>query len=149
MAYQDDIDVEEAFELYNEGAIIVDVRTPSEFIYTGHGLGHINIPVLFQEYKPKPIKVINNFSQMEIRKGKGLNSRKLYRVISRDNKDFFKNVMYVTGGDTDVDLVLICHSGDRSKYAANLLSKKGFDNVYNLEGGFLAWADNDYPKSVD
>ena len=147
--YQDDIDVEEAFELYQDGAVIIDVRTPSEFIYTGHGLGHINVPVLYQDFKPKPIRVLNRFAQMESKKGEGLNSRKLYKISVRDNKDFFKNVMYVTEGDLEIELIVICHSGERSKYAANLLSKKGFENVYNLDGGFLAWQENSYPWAVD
>jgi adenylyltransferase/sulfurtransferase len=35
-----------------------------------------------------------------------------------------------------------CRSGKRSANAVRLLKKKyGFDNLYNLEGGILAWAD--------
>jgi len=147
--YQDDIDMEDALELYHDGAIIIDVRTPSEFIHTGHGFGHINIPILFQEYKLKPIKVFTNFSKMEIKKNRGLNSRKLYKIISRDNKNFFKNVLEITEGDLDTEIILLCHSGKRSKYAANLLAKKGFENIYNLNGGFLAWKRGSKLWSVD
>ena len=149
MAYQEDIDVEEALELYQDGAVIIDVRTPSEFIHTGHGFGHINIPVIYQEYKIKPIKVLKNFSKMELKKGKGLNSKKLYKIISRDNKNFFKDVMKLVRGDLETNIILICHSGERSKYASNVLAKKGFENIYNLDGGFLAWKDFSNFWSVD
>jgi len=145
MAYQDDIDEEEAFELFQEGAIIIDVRTPSEFIHTGHGLGHINIPVLFQEYKLKPLRIIRKFAKMEQKKGKAFNTRKLYKIIIRDNPNFFKNVMKVANGDLEAEIILICHSGRRSKFASNLLAKKGFENIYNLDGGFLAWQKAKYP----
>ena len=149
IAYQDNIDEEEAFELFKEGAIIIDVRTPSEFIHTGHGIGHINIPVLFQEYKLKPLKVIQRFAKMEQKKGKALNSRKLYKTIIHDNPNFFKNVIKVTNGDLDTEIILICHSGERSKFASNLLAKKGFENIYNLDGGFLAWQKANYPWGID
>lgn len=36
-------------------------------------------------------------------------------------------------------VVLICHSGNRSGYAARYLQKKGFAHIYNVMGGMLAW----------
>ncbi|TVR37078.1 MAG: hypothetical protein EA392_13660 [Cryomorphaceae bacterium] len=42
----------------------------------------------------------------------------------------------------DVPVVLHCKGGDRAKAAvAALHQKHGFDNVYNLEGGIMAWAE--------
>jgi len=42
----------------------------------------------------------------------------------------------------DRKVVFQCMSGKRSADAVKLLQKKyGFDNLYNLEGGILAWAD--------
>lgn len=37
-------------------------------------------------------------------------------------------------------VVLVCRSGARSAQACAFLSSKGFDNVYNLRGGVMAWA---------
>jgi rhodanese-related sulfurtransferase len=37
-------------------------------------------------------------------------------------------------------LVLICKSGARSAQACMFLAQQGFDNVYNLRGGMMAWA---------
>ena len=37
-------------------------------------------------------------------------------------------------------LVFICRSGARSAQACMFLAQQGFENVYNLRGGMMAWA---------
>ena len=37
-------------------------------------------------------------------------------------------------------LVLICMSGARSAQACGFLAQRGFDKLYNLNGGLAAWA---------
>jgi rhodanese-related sulfurtransferase/rubrerythrin len=48
------------------------------------------------------------------------------------------------------DLIFYCHSGGRSEVAATLVTEEGVsNNIYNLEGGIMAWQDRvvpDYPK---
>lgn len=39
----------------------------------------------------------------------------------------------------DQKVLLICRSGNRSSQGTKLLRSKGFDNVYNVAGGMLAW----------
>jgi rhodanese-related sulfurtransferase len=78
-----------------------------------------------------------------------LNARKLYTVTIRENKNFAKNVLKIVGGDLEAEIVVLCHSGQRSSFAGNILAKKGFENVYNLEGGFLEWKKEKKPWSVD
>lgn len=42
----------------------------------------------------------------------------------------------------DKDVVIYCRSGVRSAKVVNFLeSKNGFKNIYNLQGGILAWSD--------
>lgn len=36
-------------------------------------------------------------------------------------------------------IALICHSGERSSYAAQFLKENGIDNVLNVTGGILMW----------
>jgi phage shock protein E len=36
-------------------------------------------------------------------------------------------------------ILLICRSGRRSVFAANVLADHGFANLYNLKGGMLEW----------
>ncbi len=39
----------------------------------------------------------------------------------------------------EAPLVMVCQSGGRSLQAANFLAAQGFQRVYNLRGGVLAW----------
>jgi len=41
----------------------------------------------------------------------------------------------------DKDVIVHCKSGGRSSAIVNALMARGFDNVINLRGGILAWAD--------
>lgn len=49
------------------------------------------------------------------------------------------------------DLIFYCHSGGRSEAAATIVAEEKISNknIYNLEGGIMAWDDrtvSDYPK---
>jgi rhodanese-related sulfurtransferase len=37
-------------------------------------------------------------------------------------------------------IVIMCHSGARSRHVAEYLVQSGFDQVYNLAGGIDAWS---------
>lgn len=41
--------------------------------------------------------------------------------------------------DTSKTIVCQCRSGKRSLTAASFLQNEGFENLFNLEGGILAW----------
>jgi len=41
----------------------------------------------------------------------------------------------------DKPVIVQCRSGKRSAVAIMQLEQKGFDNLYNLKGGILAWAE--------
>jgi rhodanese-related sulfurtransferase len=47
----------------------------------------------------------------------------------------------------DKTLLVYCKSGARSGIACKELSKNGFDKVYSLNGGLLAWQDAHLPVS--
>ncbi len=38
-----------------------------------------------------------------------------------------------------IPIVCYCHSGVRSVHACEYLAQQGFDQLYNLQGGVLAW----------
>ena len=42
--------------------------------------------------------------------------------------------------DRRAELVMICRSGARSHHAGLFLRQHGFERVYNLAGGVIAWA---------
>jgi rhodanese-related sulfurtransferase len=51
--------------------------------------------------------------------------------------------------DRDRPLVVMCHSGGRSRRVAEFLAASGFTNVFNLRGGIDAWSlevDSSVPR---
>jgi rhodanese-related sulfurtransferase len=64
--------------------------------------------------------------------------------------DYFMNFNHydfenkVENLDKSRPVLMICRSGARSQRAAKLLLEKGFDKVYNLEGGLMRWRDPAY-----
>lgn len=42
-------------------------------------------------------------------------------------------------------IIVACRSGHRASRAAVILRKKGFEDVYNLTGGMLAWKKENMP----
>lgn len=47
--------------------------------------------------------------------------------------------------DGDELTVLYCRSGARSAQGVGFMAQQGFDNVYNLRGGIIAWAQTGRP----
>ena len=47
----------------------------------------------------------------------------------------------------DKSVVVYCRSGNRSTGVCRTLTGKGFDKVYNLSGGIMAWQDAHLPVS--
>jgi len=45
----------------------------------------------------------------------------------------------------DKPVVMACRSGNRSSHAAGILRKNGFNDVYNLKGGVMAWQHASLP----
>lgn len=46
----------------------------------------------------------------------------------------------------DRSIIAVCRSGARSSSACRLLRKAGFEKVYNLDGGMMAWEQAGLPK---
>jgi rhodanese-related sulfurtransferase len=46
---------------------------------------------------------------------------------------------------SDAPLLVYCRAGSRSVQAAALLSERGFQRVYDLEGGITAWGEAGQP----
>lgn len=42
-------------------------------------------------------------------------------------------------------IIVACRSGHRSAGACGILAKNGFENVYNLSGGMIAWEQANLP----
>ncbi len=137
MAYNDDVTPKEAYEMVKKGALFIDVRSPQEFLYAGHAEGAINVPVFFVRVDMPPLKLRQKVAKMEFQKGRVTHPGKVYRPIMDENPKFVENVKKLAGGRLDRTIVVICRSGGRSAYAADKLAKNGFENVYNVEDGYI------------
>jgi rhodanese-related sulfurtransferase len=42
--------------------------------------------------------------------------------------------------ERDEKLIMVCRSGARSAQACMFMQQQGYDNVFNLRGGMMAWA---------
>lgn len=114
--YKADINSKAAYELQQKGALLIDVRTKREFEFL-HAKDSINIPVFFEQTGQ--------------------------RVF---NQNFVEQIDYAVKGNHDKEIILICRSGSRTKFAANLLANEGFTNVYNITMGFAYdWSKTDLP----
>ena len=147
--YEGDLTATESHEMQKKGeAIIVDVRTTLEYIYTGHGEGFINIPAYEWTYIPKSIEERVKSSEFELKtdKPKGhIDIQKLYDAKEVFNKNFVTDVMSAMKMRHVDSVILVCRSGPRSKAAANLLAKEGI-KAYNLENGFMfGWKEAKLP----
>ena len=107
-----------------EKVMILDVRTPEEFLFVGHPTMAWKIPVAAQVY--------------EWDAGKGQFPMKLI-------PDFVSRVSDVAKPDDTI--LVMCRSGGRSAMAVNLLAKAGFKNVHNIIDGIEGDAVED-PASV-
>ena len=45
-------------------------------------------------------------------------------------------------GDKDAPVLVMCRSGARSYHAGMFLKQNGFERVYNLAGGVIAWSQD-------
>lgn len=59
----------------------------------------------------------------------------------------FKNQMAVLGKYKGKPIIVNCKSGGQSTAACEHLRKQGFEEVYNLKGGVLAWQAANLPLS--
>jgi len=50
---------------------------------------------------------------------------------------------------TDVPVVMVCRSGNRSAQAVQILQKAGFTNIHNMTGGMIAWNQAGYLVEAD
>jgi rhodanese-related sulfurtransferase len=90
----------------DSSVVYIDVRTEPEFI-NGHVPKSVNIPVVWPDPSTRQMTPNADF----------------VKVVSAH---FAKNKRIIVG----------CQAGGRSQFAADLLSKEGFQDVSNMQGGF-------------
>ena len=109
----------------DQSIVILDVRTPAEYVFVGHAPMALNIPfmTLKDEYNPE---------------------KKMLKLVL--NEKFVSLVQ--ENIPRDATLFLMCRSGGRSAKAVNLLAKNGYKNLYSIIDGFEGDKLSD-PKSYN
>ena len=101
------------YHVDSDKLVVLDVRTPEEYIFVGHAPMARNIPV----------RVLNR--ELTAKNGK---------PVMEPNPDFVSQVKRdYKASDT---ILVMCRSGGRSAMAVNLLAEAGFKQVYNITDGF-------------
>jgi molybdopterin/thiamine biosynthesis adenylyltransferase/rhodanese-related sulfurtransferase len=101
------IDIEQARRMLEQGAVIIDVRESDEWRQ-----GHI----------PQAIGIPRGFLELRVEE----------KVPDRKTP-----------------VIMQCAVGTRSAYASRAMRELGYENVYNLTGGFNAWKDRGLPWEAD
>ena len=83
---------------------------------------------------------INNAILVDVRTQDEYNSGYIENSLNIDylSNDFSENIEKL---DKNIPIILYCRSGRRSSLSANKLSKLGFKEIYNLDGGILDWIE--------
>jgi rhodanese-related sulfurtransferase len=121
------VTAKEAWEKWKadpEKVMILDVRTPEEYLFVGHPTMAWKIPIAAQTY------------EWDAEKGQ-FPMKLLIDFVSRVKQ----------AANADDTILVMCRSGGRSAIAVNLLAKDGFKNVYQILDGMEGDAVED-PESV-
>ena len=92
-----------------------------------------------------------------------LNHENAIMIDMRSDKDYrdghIVNAVQMSDGKGDIPatlnkhrerpVIVYCQRGQQSTAVCNRLSKQGFESVYNLQGGVLAWQKAELPLSKD
>ena len=98
---------------YQDKVTILDIRTPEEYMLSGHATMALNIPVKFLKKK------------IDFKKDKSI------MVLNKKFVDKVKKKFKTT------DIIMVMgRSGARSAIAVDMLAKAGFTKVYNIIDGF-------------
>ncbi|WP_342642389.1 rhodanese-like domain-containing protein [Rhodoligotrophos ferricapiens] len=106
--YKGDVTPEEAFEtlVESDDAVLIDVRTEPEWAFVGIPAVDRLLRISWQHYPSMQV-----------------------------NGQFIDQVKAAGVSETD-KVFLLCRSGARSAAAASALAAAGFENAYNVAGGF-------------
>lgn len=96
-----------------EKVMVLDVRTPEEYLFIGHAEMARNVPVAEQTFEWDSAKK---------------------QFPMRPLPDFVARVRKIAGPEDT--LLVMCRSGGRSAIAVNQLASAGFKHVYNITDGF-------------
>ena len=103
-----------------------------------YGIKEIDVSDLQQQLEnlPKNVKLVDVRTPAEVARGQINGSQNVpLHVIPLKIEEF----------DTGDKIIFYCQTGARSAQACAFLMSKGVDNVYNVRGGIVSWAQMGFP----
>jgi rhodanese-related sulfurtransferase len=102
---------------------------------------------LSQQDWAKQLDSDNNAVILDVRTEEECNDGIIPNAI---NIDIYKGqgfIYQIEALDKDKNYYVYCKAGSRSTQACAVMKQLGFENTFNLEGGFMQWkGDVDFPK---
>lgn len=82
---------------------------------------------------------IKNPDQVQI-----IDVREIYEIdeafMNAENIPLFDIKQNIDKIDKTKEVIFVCRSGHRSMAVVDYLSKEGYENLYNLDGGIVEWS---------
>ena len=118
-------------------------------LFGGDGYKDISAKEAFELYK-KGVLFIDIRSQGEYEKHHPVGSKLVVSFFdqkaSKKNPLFFDQFYMALGEDEEREVVIICRTGTRTKWAAKELVKLGYTNIYNVTHGYVEWMKAGLPR---
>lgn len=92
------------------------------------------------------LEQLSNFRIIDVRRSDEFNDQLGHiqnaKLCTINETSFIKKLKSL---NKDLQYLFVCRSGGRSSRAARVAQTFGFSNIYNLDGGMLAWNENHLP----
>ena len=105
-----------------------------------YGIKEIDVDELKQQFEnlPDNVRFIDVRTPAEVARGKISGSENIPLHVIPLKVDEFASADKI---------IFYCQTGARSGQACAFMTSKGIDNVYNLRGGIVTWAQKGFPIS--
>jgi rhodanese-related sulfurtransferase len=136
------LEINQTKQLFNMNSFgIITVVVVAAFIFLRFRNGssgafkNIDASTLRDMLKDKNVKIIDVRTPGEVSQGKIKHATN----INVNSPEFKQKV---SGLDKSKTYVVYCRSGMRSARACRMMSKAGFENLYNLQGGYMGYQNS-------
>jgi rhodanese-related sulfurtransferase len=104
-----------------------------------HGFKEVTVAELQAMVKQNSVRLVDVRTDAEISQGK---------IPQGEPLPLHLIPLRLGGMDKNATTVFYCRSGGRSAQAAAFAAANGFADVYNLQGGIIAWANAGLPVKI-
>lgn len=104
----------------------------------------MSIPTVSAEEVKKSIDSKENITLLDVRTSDEYGKAKILGSINLP-VDQIKNKITITVQNKKQTIYVYCLSGSRSNYAVSIMQQLGYEKVYSMQNGLLAWRIKKFP----